>query len=310
MAKKKNDDAMTGNKKMDVIIIGGSYAGLSAAMALGRSLRNVLVIDSGNPCNQRTPHSHNFITHDGHTPKQISAEAREQVERYDTVKFHQGFAKNVTKLQYGFEVETQEESVFFSKKIIFATGLKDIMPDIKGFAECWAISVIHCPYCHGYEVRSEKTGIIANGEKAFHYARLISNWTKELSLFTNGKSTLTPEQTVKLRQNNITIVETEVEEIQHQNGKVESVIFKDATTISLKAIYSGPEFVQHSDIPERLGCEMTEHGLIKVDEAQKTTVSGVFACGDNSKFRVVSLAVSSGTIAGVSANFELIDEMF
>lgn len=301
---------MTDKNKFEVIIIGGSYAGLSAAMALGRSLRNVLVIDSGKPCNERTPHSHNFITHDGHTPRAISTAAREQVLKYDTVKFYKGLAINGTKLENGVEIEIENGDAFSSKKIIFATGLKDIMPDIKGFAECWAISVIHCPYCHGYEVRNEKTGIIANGEKAFHYAKLVSHWTKELSLLTNGKSTLTPEQTAKLEKHNIAIVETDIEEIRHNNGQVEKVIFKDTTSIVLKVIYSGPEFTQHSDLPEKLGCEMTEQGLIKVDESQKTTVPGVFACGDNSNFRVVSLAVSSGTTAGVVSNFELIDETF
>lgn len=100
----------------------------------------------------------------------------------------------------GFEIKTGSGDTFAAKKLIFATGLKDIMPDIDGFTGCWGISVIHCPYCHGYEVRNEKTGIIGNGDDGFHYARMISNWTKELILFTNGKSTLTEEQTEKIKK--------------------------------------------------------------------------------------------------------------
>ncbi|MGE4512522.1 MAG: NAD(P)/FAD-dependent oxidoreductase, partial [Chryseobacterium sp.] len=137
----------------DVIIIGGSYAGLSAGMALGRSLRNVLIIDSEKPCNRQTPHSHNFITQDGKRPKEISDLAKEQVAKYETVSFFNGTVIKTSKNDNGFEVETSYGEKFTAKKIILATGLKDIMPDIEGFSECWGISVIHCPYCHGYEVK-------------------------------------------------------------------------------------------------------------------------------------------------------------
>src|SRR5688500_15844678 len=132
-------------QEYDVIIIGGSYAGLSAAMALGRSLRQVLIIDSSKPCNQQTPHSHNFITQDGETPKGIAEKAKAQVLKYDTVKFYNGIATEGTKTENGFEIKTQSGGRFTSKKLLFATGVKDQFPDINGFAECWGISVLHCP---------------------------------------------------------------------------------------------------------------------------------------------------------------------
>lgn len=184
------------------------------------------------------------------------------------------------------------------------------MPDIDGFAGCWGISIIHCPYCHGYEVRNEKTGIIGNGDDGFHYARLISNWTKEIILFTNGKSTLTEEQTEKIKQHNIQIIEFEIGGIEHSNGQIENVIFKDQSKIYVKAVYSRPKFVQHCDIPIALGCQLTEQGLIKADMFQKTTVAGIYACGDSSNGRAVSVAVSTGTIAGAFSNNELIEEEF
>ena len=175
----------------EVIIVGGSYSGLSAAMSLGRSLRQVLVIDSGLPCNRQTPHSHNFITQDGEVPAVISAKAKLQVDFYKTVQFFNGLAIQAIKTNDGFEIKTDSGEAFTSKKVLFATGVKDLLPEIKGLAECWGISVLHCPYCHGYEVKTEKTAIIANGEMAFEYAKLISNWTKDLRLLTNGKSALT-----------------------------------------------------------------------------------------------------------------------
>ncbi|MBU2995305.1 NAD(P)/FAD-dependent oxidoreductase [Cellulophaga baltica] len=295
----------------EVIIIGGSYSGLSAGMALGRALRNVLIIDAGQPCNQQTPHSHNFITQDGKTPKEISQLAKQQVEKYDTVKFYDGLVVNTIKTSGGFEITTNKKDTFLTEKIIFATGIKDIMPNIKGFASCWGISVIHCPYCHGYEVKNIKTGILANGNNAFHYAQLISNWTKDLTVFTNGKSTLTVEQTDKIKQHNIAIIEKEVIALEHINGKLKEIIFTDNSSFELKALYARPEFKHHTNIPEKLGCELTEHGLLKVDMFQKTTVKNILACGDNaSLFRSVSVAVASGNMAGAFLNNQMTEKEF
>lgn len=294
----------------DVIIIGGSYAGLSAAMALGRALRKVLIIDSGMPCNRQTPHSHNFITQDGERPKAIAEKALAQVLKYNNVKFLNDLALSGQKTDNGFSIATQTGK-FNAKKIIFATGIKDIMPDLKGFSECWGISVIHCPYCHGYEVKNEQTGILANGNIALHYTQLIRNWTKDLTIFTDGKSTLTHEETEKIERNNIRIVEKEIAYLLHKKGDLEQVIFNDGSTFPIKAIYVKPDFSQHCDIPESLGCELTEQGLLKIDMMQKTNVSNVFACGDNSNLmRAVSFAVSSGMMAGAAANNEMTGEEF
>jgi thioredoxin reductase len=306
----KKSDPMT-NNNFDVIIIGGSYSGLSAAMALGRALRTVLVIDGGEPCNRQTPYSHNFLTQDGQTPKHISNLGKEQVLKYSTVKFHEGFAVNGMKTKNGFEIRNQSGEKFVGKKLIFATGIKDIMPDIEGFSECWGISVIHCPYCHGYEVKHEKTGIMANGDIGFHYAQLISNWTKDLIIFTNGKPTFTTEQIEKITANHIPIIEKEIKGINHENGQIKQLIFKNGDAFELKAIYARPAFVQHSEIPLTLGCELNEQGLIKVDTMQKTNVPGVYASGDNSTpMRSVAFAVSLGNMAGAAVNKELIDELF
>ena len=298
-------------KHFEVIIVGGSYSGLSAAMSLGRSLRQVLVIDSGLPCNRQTPHSHNFITQDGEVPAVISAKAKLQVDFYKTVQFFNGLAVQATKTKEGFEIKTDSGETFTSKKVLFATGVKDLLPEIKGLAECWGISVLHCPYCHGYEVKTEKTAIIANGEMAFEYAKLISNWTKDLRLLTNGKSTLIWEQKEILQKRQIEIIEEEIESLEHKNGNIKQVIFKNKSNAAVKAIYFRPPFEQHCALPSALGCELTEQGLIKVDMMQKTTIPGVYASGDCViQARSVAMAVSSGSFAGASMNKELIDESF
>jgi thioredoxin reductase len=298
-------------KHFEVIIVGGSYSGLSAAMSLGRSLRQVLVIDSGLPCNRQTPHSHNFITQDGEVPAVISAKAKLQVDFYKTVQFFNGLAIEAIKTQGGFEIKTDSGEVFTSKKVLFATGVKDLLPEIKGLAECWGISVLHCPYCHGYEVKTEKTAIIANGKMAFEYAKLISNWTKDLRLLTNGKSTITWEQKEILQKHQIEIIEDEIESLEHENGSIKQVVFKNQSKTTVKAIYFRAPFEQHCPLPSTLGCELTEQGLIKVDMMQKTTVSGVYASGDCViQARSVAMAVSSGSFAGASINKEIIDESF
>ncbi len=166
-------------ENFDVIIIGGSYAGLSAAMTLGRSLRHVLIIDSGLPCNRQTPHSHNFLTRDGETPKAITAIAKEQVLQYPTVQFIEETAITAQELETGFRIVTQSGKAFTALKLIIASGIKDIHPDIEGFTECWGISVIHCPYCHGYEFHHQPTAIMANGERAVHLSILVHNLTTQ-----------------------------------------------------------------------------------------------------------------------------------
>lgn len=305
------NNQMSSKKHFDTIIIGGSYSGLAAAMALGRALRKVLVIDSEKPCNKQTPHSHNFLTQDGKTPSEITKVAKEQVSMYNTVKFYNGFAIIASKTQNGFEIQTSSGDLFAATKLIFATGIKDLMPNIKGFSECWGISILHCPYCHGYEIKNETTAILGNGDYGFEFSRLISNWTKDLTLLTNGKSSLTIEQTAKLKRHDIQIVEKEIEEIEHVNGQLQNIIFKDGSKQIVKAIYTRLPFTQHSHIPEEIGCELSEDAYIKVDVFQKTSIKGVFACGDNTnRMRTVANAVATGTTAGMMVNKELIEEYF
>ncbi|WP_418744781.1 NAD(P)/FAD-dependent oxidoreductase [Gaetbulibacter jejuensis] len=297
--------------EFEVIIIGGSYSGLSAAMALGRSLRKTLIIDSGKPCNRQTPHSHNFLTQDGSTPQEISTIAKQQVLSYDTIRFYEGLAISGKKIAEGYEVTTSNQDVFRAKKLVFASGIKDLMPNIKGFSECWGISVVHCPYCHGYEIRNKKTAIIANGERAFHIASLVNNLTKDITILTSGKKDFDDNQLLKLKSHNITVIENEVLEIEHKEGQLETIIFKDGSKAHFECAYASIPFEQSSKIPEELGCKLTEHGHIEVDFMHKTTQDGIFACGDNSSMmRSVATAVYGGNITGAVINSELTKENF
>ncbi|MCK0160008.1 NAD(P)/FAD-dependent oxidoreductase [Allomuricauda sp. F6463D] len=295
----------------DVIVIGGSYAGLSAAMALGRSLRPTLVIDGGKPCNVQTPFSHNFLTQDGKAPKEIAALAMHQVRKYDNVEVIDGFAITITPCKHGFSVSIASGDVFEGQKIILATGIKDIIPEIPGFQECWGISIIHCPYCHGYEYRHKKTAIIASAKKALHLTPLLTNLTDDLTILGDEVSNFTKEEVEILQKHGVKMVNQKIMSIEHKNGHLHEVILDNGDHMSFAAIYAGIPFEQSTDIPKLLGCELTDNGFIKTDSFQKTTVPGVFACGDNCvPMRSVAQAVASGNAAGAIANMELSQESF
>ena len=298
-------------KEFEVIIIGGSYAGLSTAMTLGRSLRNTLIIDYGKPCNRQTPHSHNFLTQDGSTPKEIADIAKSQLQKYKTVKFYNGLAVRGKRSSKGFEITTSKGDVFISKKLLLATGIKDIMPNIKGFSDCWGISVVHCPYCHGYEIQNKKTAIVTNGERAFHLASLVNNLTKDITILTQGKQNFDKTELKKLKKHKIQVIEKEISSMEHKNGQLEQVIFKDGSKEKFDCAYASLAFEQNSKISTDLGCKLTEHGYIEVNSMQKTSEEGIFASGDNSTMmRSLSIAVNGGMIAGAMINNELTQENF
>jgi len=192
-----------------------------------------------------------------------------------------------------------------------ATGLKDVLPDIKGLAECWAISAIHCPYCHGYEVKNEKVGLLMNGEHAFEMAKNLHLWNKELTILTNGKSEFTAEQSEKLESKSITVLEEEIIELEHQNGQLGNIVFKNGEKVTFKAIYVKPEIEQHINFSVQLGFELTDLKTIKVNEQQQTSAMGVYAAGDcTTLFRSLPIVTAAGTMAAVMINKELIAEDF
>ena len=294
----------------DVIIIGGSYAGLSAAMALGRSMRSVLIIDSGKPCNNTSPAAHNLLGYDGCSPALLNSLSREQVLKYPTIMLTEATAVRASGIAGRFNIETEDGQTFISKKLLFATGIYDEMPAIEGFADCWGVSVLHCPYCHGFEIKGEKTAIIASGNSAFEFAEMISHWTNDLCILTNGPSGLDDEQQELLWHKKIVVNESEIVRLEHQQGYLDCIVLRDGTQIAARAAYSRPFMKQQSELPAEMGCEF--HSIhIQVDHYQRTSVPGVFAAGDNcSALRSLSNAISAGSIAGAYMNKELVQEQF
>jgi thioredoxin reductase len=295
----------------DVIIIGGSYAGLSAALSLGRALRKVIIFDSDNRCNRSARHTQNFLTQDGAHPATIVLQAKAQVLRYPTVSFLNDKVVSVKKLAQKFEIKTESGAVKSARKILFATGLTDLLPALTGFKECWGISVLHCPYCHGYEFKNQPTGILEHGATTFGVAKLISQWTDNLTVFTNGKDLLNEEEAVILRNKNITIVEGSVSAIEHADGFIKNVVMVDQTRIPVNVIYAEPAHRQQCELPRELGCHVNEQQRYIADGMQRTNMAGVYVAGDNAASgRAVSVAIASGSIAGMYINKELVDDEF
>ncbi|OAV46003.1 NAD(P)/FAD-dependent oxidoreductase [Lewinella sp. 4G2] len=302
---------MDSSPSFDAIIVGGSYAGLSAAMSLGRSLRRTLIIDGGRPCNRQTPHSHNLITQDGVAPAAISALAKAQTLAYTSVEFKEGLVVGAMRTEEGFVVSTNDDDSFHCRKLIFATGIKDELPQLPGFAECWGITAIHCPYCHGYEVRGLPTGILGNGDYAYHMSMMVRNLTEDLTVFTGGPSTLSQDQTEGLARQGILINEQRVTAINHEAGQIQSLELEGAPPSSLAALYAYVPFQQSSPLPAQLGCALTEQGYLELNMFAETTSPGVYACGDNmTMFRSVAQAIASGSTAGAMVNRALVMEDF
>lgn len=288
----------------EVAIIGGASAGLSAAMALGRSNRKTIVIDSGSPRNKPAPHAHNIFTRDGTPPLELLKIARQQLKPYTTVHFKNGFITKAGRKNGLITLTTDKDETITVRRLILATGLTDVMPDIKGFKELWGTKIVHCPFCHGFEFRDQSIGILLNGKNAEHVTPLVFNLNKSIQLFTNGKMDLSGHFKKWAKSNNITINETTVAEIvDDKKGLV--IKFTDGTSQFLKGLYSrGVKYKFHHELAVQLGCKLTEEGSVQVDETGSTTVKGVYAAGDlaHAGAHQVIFAAASGAKAAMACH--------
>lgn len=295
------------NEMYDAIIIGGSFSGLSAALALGRARMRVLVIDTNEPCNARVPHAHNLLTHDGEPPHLIRTKARADVERYPTVHWNDRRVVRATGTDGTFVVHTADGAEYRGSKLLLALGVRDSLPDIPGFADCWGISAAACPFCHGYEVRDRPIAVFGNGPEGVEYVRLLRQWSRDLVLLTNGPATFGQESVDILRAWTVPVEEAPIAQVRHSDGQVHHVLFADGRGIPAVAVFAKlPTRVPLSFAAE-LGCALTAQGLLQVDPMQRTTVPGVFASGDcTSPMRSLSMAIATGGMAAGAIVHELV----
>lgn len=289
----------------DVIIVGGSFAGFSAAMQLARGQREVIVIDAGEPRNRFADASHGFFCLDGLSPGEIRRRAAEQLSNYSTARVIGGRASSTSQEGDGFSVTLETGETYTAAKLILATGLRDELPKTPGVAERWGKTVIHCPYCHGFELRNRKLGVMATGPLSTHQAAIIPDWGPT-TYFTQGEFMPDDEQAALLASRGVAIENSAIVEILGQAPSITGVRLADGRIVELEGLYIGPKARMASTLAEQLGCELEEGPMgpaVKVDDFKRTSVAGVFAAGDiSNKMHNATFASASGVMAGIAAH--------
>lgn len=297
--------------KYDVLIIGGGPAGLSAALAVGRMGRTALLCDDGRPRNASSQHLNNFPSQDGIHPADWKKKVKADLQKYSTVKIENKTINSVEKKENFFEASIGEEIIPISK-VILAYGIVDQLPEIPGLRELWGKSVLHCTYCHGFEVRNEKLGLILDSPMAIQSLPSVYELSKDLVLFTMGFK-LEPELKDTILKKNLLIIETKIKSLNHDGEFLKSVLLEDGNLITLNRLFLAPKFpyLMKSQLGEKLGCEKTEFGIFKVSQRNETTVPGVFAAGDiMGMAHTTLLSAAAGNMAGAAAISSLLNEEF
>lgn len=295
----------------DVIIIGGGTAGLSAALVLGRALRSTLIVQAGPPRNAPSPEAHSLFTRDGTPPAELLELGRAQLAPYETVALRGTRARAVSgAADGGFTVAVDDGAELPARRVLLAVGVRDELPPIDGMAELWGRGVLHCPYCHGWEVRGEPLAVHARGAGAMEFVPLLLQWSRDLVLCTDGDSGLSPEDQAALARHGVRVLETPIRRLEG-GSHLERIVFADGQVEARRALFIRPPQRVASDIPAQLGCEMTEVGHISVGPDHQTSVRGVYAAGDaTTPMQQLVAAAASGAAAAAMINRDLIQEDF
>jgi thioredoxin reductase len=293
----------------DAIVIGGSFAGLSAALYVARARRSVCIIDTGSPRNRFAEHSHGLFGNDGSAPRTMLATARSQVAAYPTVTFIDGEATAATKTPDGFSVTLATGDVLESVRLVLAFGISDELPGIPGLAERWGSSVLHCPYCHGYEFSGQLLGVLQVSPRSIHQAMLISEWGPT-TLYLNGGAEPDDASLAELTKRRVTIEAAPVKALHGDGTRLSSIELTDGRLSPADALYLGPRTHLNSTIAQQLGCELDDGQfgpIVRTDGEKMTTVPGVYAAGDITRgAHTVTWAAADGVTAGLAVHRSLI----
>ena len=293
----------------DALIIGGSFAGLSAAIYIGRARRSVCIVDTGSPRNRFAAHSHGFFAQDGSAPGAMLATARAQVAAYPTTSFIDGRAIGAARGPDGFSVRLASGETLEAARLVLAYGISDELPDIPGLAERWGRSVLHCPYCHGYEFSGTRLGVLNVSPMSVHQAVLIAEWGPT-TLYLNGAAQPDDSSFALLRQHGVAVEPAAVAALHGDGDRLSAIEFTDGRSSCVDALYLGPRTRLNSDIAQQLGCELDEGrfgSVIRTDDVKMTTVAGVYAAGDITRdAHNVTWASADGVTAGLAVHRSLV----
>ncbi len=292
----------------DVIIVGGSYAGLSAAIQIARARRRVLVIDAGKRRNRFADTSHGFLGRDGHAPGAIAAEARGQLLAYPTVSFIAGEARTAAGAIDAFKIDLADGQIIEGRRIVLAMGVEDVLPELPGLARQWGVGAMTCPYCHGYELNRGRIGVLATGPMSLHQAAMLPEWGQTM-LFANGFFEPADPQLADLVQRGVTIEFAPVTAIDGEPG-APIVVLSDGRRLSVDGLFVATRTRIATPLPAMLGCAMEDGPqgpFVATDAMKATSVPGVFACGDiASPMASVAIAVGHGAMAGAAVHRSII----
>ncbi len=289
----------------DLIIIGGSFAGLAAALQLGRARKKVTVLDTGLPRNRFADHSHGMLGHDHKPPLDILAEARQQLARYPTIQLVNARADSVDGAIHDFSVLTSDGQRLRARRLILSYGVADQMPEIPGFAKGWGSAIVPCPYCDGFEVAGRHWGLIWSGPPSHTYARLYRDWTDAITLFTHGQD-IPPDVRADLSRRGVDIVDGRITEIDHRASHNVTVKLDAGPDVAVDIVFAHPRNKPSARLHESLGLATVEtpQGIaLKVDERRQTSTPGIYAAGDlaNPAMHSVTTASWQGAMAGIFA---------
>jgi thioredoxin reductase len=299
----------------DVVVVGGGAAGLSAATVLARACRSVVVIDAGHPRNEPAGGVHGFLSRDGMPPGDLLAVGRQELERYGG-RVVPGNAVAARQRGTGFEVALETGAVIGARRLLVTSGLTDELPDVPGVRERWGNDVVHCPYCHGWEIRGQAIGVLASGPVAVHQALMFRQWTDDLTLFLHTTDAPSPDQAEQLAARGIEVVAGVVERLEITDGRLHGVRLRDGRVIAREAIVVGPRMVAASPVLDSLGLKPVAHPMgsevaevYAADPSGATAVKGVWVAGNvyDIAAQVIS-AAAQGMFAAAAVNADLTSE--
>ena len=291
----------------DVLVIGGGAAGLSAALVLSRTRRRVLVVDSGMPRNAPASEMHGFLSRDGFAPSDLVELGREEVAGYGG-QIVDAAVERVERVGSSFQVRLDSGLSVSARRLVVATGLRDELPEIPGLRERWARDVLHCPYCHGFEVRDQVLGVLGWAPGAVTYAQIVRQWSADLVYFASG-TTLTATEREELEARSVTVIDGTVKRVVIENDQLRGLELDRNRIIELDALFVPPRFVPNNDLLVELGCELDENGWASIDATGRTSVLGVWAAGNvtNPRAQVIT-AAGEGSATAIALNADLVAE--
>ncbi|SDC33987.1 Thioredoxin reductase [Terribacillus halophilus] len=298
---------------LDCAIIGGGPAGLNAALVLGRARRNITIFDNDKPRNAVTQESHGFITRDGISPAAFREMAHKDLNKYPSIAIQNAEVVEIKRSNgTAFQLMTRDGGVYTAKKVILATGLKENLPDVPDIHDYYGKSLFSCPYCDGWELRDKPLIVISENKNAVHMAKILSQWSKNLIVCTNGHSVIPEREAQLLIKHGIRIIEEKISQLHGQDGHLEKVTFTDGTEIARSGGIVTTELGQSHRFIISLGCDMKQNGGILVDELGRTSVKDVYAAGEASIIAPSQLIIAAahGSRAAAGVNSDLTMETF